>query len=89
MYTQEEATKMLAAFPRVDVMLTHCPPYGINDDPSEVAHTGYRGLLDYIEREQPSYLLHGHTYPSESKLVKQHLGTKIEYVFGEKVLTLS
>lgn len=88
MYTQEEASSMLAAFPRVDVMITHCPPYGINDDRSELAHTGYQGLLDYIEREQPAYLFHGHTYPNESELVKKYLNTKIEYVFGEKIVTI-
>lgn len=84
MYTQEEASAMLASFPRVDVMLAHCPPYGINDDQTELAHTGFQGLLAYLDEKRPSYLFHGHTYPTEASLVRRHGDTRIEYVFGER-----
>lgn len=89
MWTQEEASALLAGFPYVDVMLVHCPPHGINDDPSEISHTGFVGLRTYIEKHHPKYLLHGHTYPKDSERVTEHAGTKIEYVYGEKVLNLS
>jgi Icc-related predicted phosphoesterase len=89
MYTQEEASTMLSAFPRVDVMLVHCPPYGVNDEPDELAHQGFKGLRDYVEREHPAYLLHGHTYPSESQLVRQVGSTKIEYVYSDRVIDLA
>jgi len=48
MYTQEEASALLKDFPRVDVMLTHCPPFGINDDQGDLSHTGFIGLLTHI-----------------------------------------
>jgi Icc-related predicted phosphoesterase len=88
MYTQEEASQMLATFPRVDVMLCHCPPYGINDEPEEIAHQGFKALRDYVEKYQPKYLLHGHTYPTEKNLVTEYQGTKIVYVFSDKVVEL-
>ncbi len=44
MYTQEEAKELLKNFPRVDVMLSHAPPYGINDEPNELAHQVFIAL---------------------------------------------
>jgi len=87
MYTQEEAAQLMADFPKVDVFLSHCPPRGINDE-AEVAHQGFDALRDYIEREPPQVLLHGHTYPTEDKVVKQYGPTRIEYVFEHKIITL-
>lgn len=87
MYTQEEATRLMASFPKVDVFLCHCPPRGINDE-EEVAHQGFDALRDYIEREQPGVLLHGHTYPTAEGVVKHHESTRIEYVFEYKIVTL-
>jgi Icc-related predicted phosphoesterase len=89
MYTQEEATALLADFPRVDVMLTHCPPYGINDDQRDLSHTGFLGLRTYLEQKSPPYLLHGHTYPTEASLVQEYLNTRIEYVFGERIVEIT
>ncbi len=89
MYSQEESSALLREFPRVDVMLTHCPPYGINDDMSDISHTGFIGLRTYLNEHQPAYLLHGHTYPTEANIVRQYEGTKIEYVFGERIIDIS
>jgi uncharacterized protein len=89
MYSQEEASALLKNFPRVDVMLTHCPPYGINDDVSDLSHTGFAGLRAYLDEHRPAYLLHGHTYPTEANIVRQYESTKIEYVFGERILEIS
>lgn len=60
MYTQEEALRLMDTFPKVDIFICHCPPRGINDE-EEVAHQGFQALRDYIDREQPKVLLHGHT----------------------------
>jgi len=32
MFSQEECTKLMQNFPKVDVFLSHCPPFGINDN---------------------------------------------------------
>ena len=87
MCTQEEAFRMMEGFPKVDVFLTHCPPRGINDE-EEVAHQGFDALREYVDRQQPRLLMHGHTYPTDDTVVSQHGATRIEYVFGYKVITL-
>ena len=88
MYTQEEATELLKDFPRVDVMLVHCPPYGVNDEPEELAHQGYKALREYVEQKKPKYLLHGHTYPTAENMVKKFADTEIIYVYEDKLVDL-
>lgn len=87
MYTQEEVWNILKNYPKVDVFITHCPPRGINDE-EEVAHQGFDALLDYIEQKPPKVLLHGHTYPTEEKMVREHGPTRIEYVSGYRIIDL-
>jgi len=87
MYTQEQASEMMTDFPAVDIFLCHCPPRGINDE-EEVAHQGFIALRDYIDRQQPKLLLHGHTYPPEDKVVKQVGMTRIEYVYEYKIIEI-
>jgi len=88
MYTQEEATQLLKDFPHVDIMLTHCPPYGINDEPGEPAHEGFKALVEYLDRHHPTHLLHGHTYPTDATLQTSYNSTKIIYVSGDKVIEI-
>lgn len=38
MYTQEEAKELIKKLPKVDVLITHCPPRGINDNTDETHH---------------------------------------------------
>jgi Icc-related predicted phosphoesterase len=87
MYTQEEAWQILANYPQVDIFITHCPPRGINDE-AEVAHQGFDALLDYIDKKPPKVLLHGHTYPDEETMIRQHGQTRIEYVSGYRIIDL-
>ncbi len=87
-YTQEEASEYFSYFPYVDALLTRCPPSGINDDPTDIAHTGFIGSRDYVNREHPKLLLHGHTYPAANELVREIGSTRIEYVFGSAVIEL-
>lgn len=88
MFTQTEASRLLANFPYVDVMLSHAPSYGINDEPGDPTHAGLQGLRDYLEREKPRYLLHGHTYPSEEERVDRWGETNIIYVYQDKIIEL-
>lgn len=88
MYTQEEAFELLKDFLYVDVVLAHCPPYGINDEPEELAHQGFKALRKYLEEKKPKYLFHGHTYPSSDKLITQFGETKIIYVYGDKIIDI-
>jgi Icc-related predicted phosphoesterase len=89
MYTQEQALELLRDFPRVDVMIVHCPPYGVNDEPETVAHQGFRALRMYVEEKKPKYLLHGHTYPTLDTLVTRLAETEIIYVYQDKLVELT
>jgi uncharacterized protein len=89
MYTQDEATELMQGFQHVDVMLAHCPPYGINDEPDDVAHMGFVALRKYIEAENPKYYLHGHTYPKEGELVTKYRETEILYIYEDQIIELS
>ncbi|MFH1611181.1 MAG: metallophosphoesterase [Patescibacteria group bacterium] len=88
MYTQEEASTLLRDFPYVDVMLCHAPPYGVNDEPGDLTHAGLIGLREYVEKKSPKYLFHGHTYPTQGKLITNLGSTKIEYVFGSRIVEI-
>jgi uncharacterized protein len=86
MWTQKQASKLLKHFEHVDVMLCHSPPLGVNDDADDPAHVGLQGLRDYVEREHPAMLLHGHTYPP---LPVERLGdTQVRHVRGHRFITL-
>lgn len=89
MYTQTESIEMLKDFPRVDILLTHAPPFGINDEPDDPTHAGFKGLLQYVEEKNPGYLLHGHTYPTDDQLIIRHGETNIIYVFADKIIKIS
>lgn len=88
MCTQEEAVSAMAGFPAVDVFLSHAPPYGINDEPGDPAHEGFRALREYLEVNKPKIWLHGHTYPTEENIVRQYGDTRIEYVYRQGIIEL-
>ncbi len=62
----------------LDVLLTHSPPYGINDLPDR-CHTGFKVFLWFMKRFKPKYLIHGHIhlYNSNAKREASYLDTKI------------
>lgn len=87
-WTEEEAEQLLSVLPRADVLLTHSPPAGVNDEPSDRAHRGSPALRDWVERHRPAWLLHGHTHPHPTRMVHQLGDTRIAYVRGALVLDL-
>jgi Icc-related predicted phosphoesterase len=85
-WSQKQASRLLRRFAHVDVMLAHSPPLGVNDDADDPAHIGLAGLREYVEREHPAVLLHGHTYPP---LPVDRLGTTaVRHVRGHRFVTL-
>lgn len=80
MHSDQEVAALMRAFPPVDVMLTHCPPEGINDSPYQETHRGWPGLRAWMERCPPQVLLHGHAYPERP--VERHGSTRVIYVSG-------
>jgi uncharacterized protein len=81
-WTEEEAEKMLALLPPADVLLTHCPPAGVNDEPDDRAHRGSPALRTWVERNQPGWLLHGHTLPNPARRVSELGPTRVVHVRG-------
>jgi len=65
--------RALGRFGRLDILLTHIPPYGVLDrvdsasiHPSWVGrHAGSKTILEYIRRRQPRYVFCGHIHESE------------------------
>ena len=86
MYTEEEMQAQMRGLPKVDIVISHCPPYGIHDDPSDATHVGFRVFHHYLDWAGPRYWLHGHTYPAVEETLVQN--TKVVYTHGYKLLTL-
>jgi Icc-related predicted phosphoesterase len=87
-YTQKEASKLARKLPAADILICHCPPLGINDDPDDPAHIGFEGLRDWVDHHHPRHVLHGHTHPLPGQVVKAYGETQIHYVAGAKILEL-
>jgi Icc-related predicted phosphoesterase len=87
-YTQKEASKMARKLPAADVLICHCPPRGINDDPEDQAHIGFEGLRDWVDEHQPRYILHGHTHPIAGRTMTRYRDAEVHWVYGAKVLDL-
>lgn len=86
MYTQEEALDMIRRLPPVDLLISHAPPRGIHDE-EELSHQGFDALRWYVEQYHPSFLLHGHTYPTSTI---DTLGkTVVVYIFEDQLVELN
>jgi len=84
LYSQEQASELLDAFPRVDVMAAHNSPFGIHER-GDPAHQGFIGLRRYIHHARPHYLIHGHQHVNEDGLVEN---TRVVGVCGARILEL-
>ena len=87
-YTQEQAAKLVKRLKPADVLICHCPPAGVNDDPGDRAHTGFEALREWVDRVRPRYVLHGHTYPLPGRLVHRVGDTRVIHVSGARVVDL-
>jgi Icc-related predicted phosphoesterase len=87
-HTQKEAAKLLRKLPPADIVLAHCPPAGVNDDPDDIAHVGFDALREWVLEHRPRVLLHGHTYPQPGRRVDRLGDTRIEYVHGARIIDL-
>ncbi len=73
----------------LDVLVTHSPPFGIHDG-TDPAHRGFKALLNFIDRYQPDYMLHGHVHLYDNRAARQAVRghTLIINVYGYKLLEL-
>jgi uncharacterized protein len=83
LYTQRQYKWLVTRLRTADVLVTHCPPRGINDH-DDAAHIGIDALRKWVDRVQPRVLIHGHTYPKTP--LTAYGRTRIEYVRGARIV---
>jgi Icc-related predicted phosphoesterase len=88
MFSQRAARRLVRDLPPADVLLCHCPPAGVNDDPQDRAHVGFEALREWVERHRPRHLLHGHTHPHPGRIVERLGDTRVHYLKGARAVAL-
>jgi uncharacterized protein len=88
-WTEKEAEKAMKRLPAADVLLSHSPPEGVNDEPDDQAHRGSPALRAWVEQNRPAWLLHGHTLPHPAHRVKRLGDTRVVHVRGAAALELT
>ena len=73
----------------LDILLTHSPPYGINDLP-DACHTGFRIFLWFMRHFHPAYLVHGHVHLYDRNAAREakYAGTTVLNAYDHAVLSL-
>ena len=71
----------------LDILVTHAPPFGIGDGP-DLCHRGFKCFLDFMDKYQPKYLLHGHVHLDDQNAnrITQHGNTTVINVYGSYML---
>jgi uncharacterized protein len=87
-WTEDEVEAMLERLPAADVLLTHSPPAGVNDEPDDPVHRGSPALRAWVERNEPAWLPHGHTQPHPAHRVSRLGRTRVVHVRGALPLDL-
>ena len=73
----------------LDVLITHSPPFGIQDG-SDRAHRGFRSFLWLIDHIRPLYLIHGHQHVYDRRTVTETIRgrTLVINAFGHRIIDL-
>jgi uncharacterized protein len=87
-YTQRQASRIARRLPAADVLICHCPPRGINDDPDDAAHIGFDGLRAWVDRHRPRHILHGHTHPVAGQAQTSYGDARVHWISGARVVRL-
>jgi Icc-related predicted phosphoesterase len=87
-WTDDEAAALIEQLPGANVLVTHTPPAGVNDEPDDPTHRGWATLPGWVEREHPAWLLHGHTQPPPNRVVTRIGDTCVAHVRGAAILDL-
>jgi Icc-related predicted phosphoesterase len=73
--------------PKPRIFVSHSPPFGLGDA-EDVAHVGFRSIVDLIDRHRPPLWLHGHVhlYGPNQERVLQKGATEIVNVYGHRII---
>ncbi|SIH19313.1 putative phosphoesterase, ICC [Mycobacteroides abscessus subsp. abscessus] len=85
LFTQEQYARDIERIPGAELVITHCPPAGVNDA-EDLAHSGIEALRRWMDQHRPRWLLHGHTYQNPER--SMHGDTEVIYVNGYSVIDL-
>ena len=88
MYNKEQAKRYWENAPdKVDILITHGPPYGYLDTNKEGEMLGCKYLLKYIEKVQPKVHVWGHIHEAYGSHIKQWEDTgNITHMFNTSVM---
>lgn len=67
-YTQEESIEISRTLEKADVLLTHAAAFDTQS--TNIAHVGLKGILEYIEENQPRLHIHGHLHINRNKMIR-------------------
>ena len=88
-YDEDEARALARRLPGADVLVCHCPPAGVNDDPTDPVHSGFAALREWMDEHHPLRILHGHTTPDPRTSTGRVGETAVTWVRGAKVAMLT
>ena len=54
----------------IDILLTHSPAYGINDQ-EDIPHRGFKVFNTILDKYEPKYFIHGHVHMNYGKGIKR------------------
>ncbi len=71
----------------LDILITHAAPYGMGDG-EDICHRGFKAFLSFIDRFQPSVVVHGHVHLDDrnANRVIMRGKTKVINVYGAYLL---
>lgn len=74
---------------RVDILVTHAPPFEVGDD-TDPAHRGFRCFHRLVKVLAPRLMVHGHIHPHGRPLRDHHIGdTQVVNAVGYRVLEVN
>lgn len=73
----------------IDILITHAPPRDIHDG-QDLCHQGFDAFLEFMDRHQPLYLIHGHThlYRQDAQRITQYGRTTVLNTYGYQVIEI-
>ena len=54
----------------IDILLTHSPAYGINDQ-EDIHHSGFKVFNTILDKYEPKYFIHGNVHLNYGKGIKR------------------
>jgi hypothetical protein len=80
--------KRVRAGPKLDILLTHAPPFG-SGGAEDAAHVGFAAFLRIISDLQPRLIIHGHVHPYGRTMPERNIGgTRIVNAVPSRLIEL-